>query len=199
MPEILSLECFVAGKTPGAAEQCFPSCPLPPTNVRLLCLGWINQLAISSPSKVSPFRKSNRDKGLLVLASEINRPTREQGPSPQARWDFPALQTVLKPWEAAGKRLGQTGGAWVRDALGAGWCFSSARLLGYPEVWAAGQQDALSDGEVQTIPVLPPNQGAAGSASTRSAHLPPGPGSARPPRQHLITCYSIILIRGVSR
>lgn len=133
-----------------------------------------------------------------MLTSGIHHPTREQGPSPQACWDFPTLQMALKPWEAAGKRLGQTGGVWVRDALGAGRRFSSAWLLSYPEVWAAGQQDALSDGEIQTIPILPPNQGAAGGASTLRACLPPGPGSAQPPRQHLIACYSVILMRVVS-
>lgn len=69
MPEILRLICSFAEKTPGAAEQRFPSCPLPP---RLLCLGWIDQLALADPkppSKVSPFRKSNQDKGLPVLTS----------------------------------------------------------------------------------------------------------------------------------
>lgn len=174
MPEILSLTCFVVGTTPGAAEQCLPSCPLPPTNTRLLCFSWINQLAISSPSKVFPFRKSNHNKGLLVLSFKIYRPTKEQGPSPWACWDFPTLQMALKPWEAAGKRLGQMGGEWVRDALGASQCFSSACLLGYPEVWVAGQRDAVSDGEVQTIPILPPNQGAAGGASILRACLPLG-------------------------
>lgn len=63
------------------------------------------------------------------------------------------------------------GGEWVRDALGASRRFSSACLLGYPEVWVAGQQDALSDGEVRTIPILPPNQGAAGGASILGASI----------------------------
>lgn len=136
MPQDLSLTCFGAGKAPGVAEQCFSSFPLPSTNARMLCLSWINWLAIIAPSKGFPFTKINR--GLPVLTSKIHRPMREQGPSPKACWDFPALKMALKPWEAAGKWLGQRGAAWVRDALRAGWHFSSAQLLSYLKMWAAG-------------------------------------------------------------
>lgn len=83
-----------------------------------------------------------------MLTSEIHHPMREQGLFPQACWDSLTLQMARNPWEAAGKGLGQMGGAWVRDALGASRRFGSARLLGSPQVWAAGQQGALSGGKV---------------------------------------------------
>lgn len=172
-PETLSLICSLAEKTPGGAEQCFPSFALPP---RLLCLGWINQLAFSPSSKVSPFRKSSQDKGLPVLASEI------LDPSPQD-WDFPILQMALKPWGAAEKKLGQgVCGRWVHWEL--------CPAPHYPWLWVAGQQDARRDGEVQTIPVLP--QGAAGSEALQplSSSKP-----ILPPSQHLIAPHSILLIR----
>lgn len=79
---------------------------LSPSYKHEAALPWIDQLPVSSPSKVSSFRKSNWDKGLPMLIPGIHHPMREQGSSLQACWDFPTLQMALKPWEAARKRLG---------------------------------------------------------------------------------------------
>lgn len=170
-PEILSLICSLAEKPQGAAEQCFPSCPLPP---RLLCLGWIIQLAFSPPSKVSPLRKSNQDKGLPVLTSYI------QEACPQD-WDFPILQMALKPWEAAEKRLG-------RQSVGDGGTGSSAQLL--TALGEGGRAAGCSEGWRGT------NCPCAASKSGTEALQPlSAPRPSQPPPQHLITPHSILLIR----